>query len=180
MNHLHFGLGTDLFPSTRGRTNERRSPEPTKVVQRAPAGFLVSTEETSKSLVGTEEIVQTLDKVAISSVSPRKRPRAQPAREQFVTYDFLGDDDRLRLVPLEAIPDPPSRSYQSREELEELIRDWEHGKTLIVNGCFIPLQHWQALYKGHRPNAWGVVKGYWSQWRVLIEPRPPLRESPRC
>jgi hypothetical protein len=103
------------------------------------------------------------------SVSPKKPKavtKASKLLSSHITFNFLGDNKKLQSVLRDSVPNPPSMTYQLKEELDKLIYDWEFGETLVVNECFIPLQYWRALYKDYFPAAWRVIKGYWSQWRV--------------
>jgi hypothetical protein len=56
-----------------------------------------------------------------------------------MTFDFLGDNEKLKLVSRGLVPNPPSMSYGKMSELIDLVHDWEFRETLVVNECFIPL-----------------------------------------
>lgn len=104
-----------------------------------------------------------------TSVSPNKsKPTTKALKLQaaYITFDFLGDSEKLKSVPRALVPIPPSMTYQKMSELVDLVHDWEFGETLVVNGCFIPLQYWQALYKDYFPTIWVPIKANWGNWRV--------------
>jgi hypothetical protein len=103
------------------------------------------------------------------SVSPKKpKPAAKALKlaSNELTFHFLGDNKKLKADPCNSVPSPPSMTYQRKDELKQLVHDWEFGQTLVVNECFVPLQHWRALYKEHFPVIWASTKAIWSQWRV--------------
>lgn len=124
-------------------------------------------------LLATDGILTSLGKFKLdsreTSVVPRKlKPIAKALNSQasHVTFNFLGENEKLKLIPRGLVSTPPSMTYGKIVELIDLVRDWEFGETLVVNGCFIPLQYWQALYKEHFPLMWALIKVNWSNWRV--------------
>ena len=56
-----------------------------------------------------------------------------------ITFDFLGDNEKLKLIPRHLISTPPLMTYRKILKLINLIHDWEFRETLVINGCFIPL-----------------------------------------
>lgn len=146
-----------------------------------PPKFLGATEESSEppgtptisldsnELLATDGILTSLGKFKLDSREPSVAPKQSKALKSsasHITFDFLGDNEKLKLVPRHLVYAPPSITYGKMSELEDLVRDWEFGENLVVNGCFIPLQYWQALYKEHFPTFWAVVKVLWGNWRV--------------
>jgi hypothetical protein len=120
-------------------------------------------------LLATTGILTSLGKFKLdsreTSVAP-KRSKAVNSQASSLTFDFLGNNERLKSVPRLSVPIPPSMTYQSILELKDLVHDWEFGETIVINKCFVPLQFWQAVYKDHFPLMWGPIKGTWSMWRV--------------
>lgn len=86
----------------------------------------------------------------------------------YLSLDFLRPSDNEDwIVPnvlISLIPDPPSRSYAG--ELQELVKDWEAGETLVINGNYIALKYWRKIYKKYKPEIWKLIKMNWSLWRV--------------
>jgi hypothetical protein len=91
---------------------------------------------------------------------------AKKLAQNELCFDILDHDERLQALPREAIPVPPSITYGLSTELEQLVHDWEFGRTLVINECFIPLVHWRDIYKEYFPKWWAAIKQHWSRWRV--------------
>ena len=100
----------------------------------------------SNELLAIDGILTSLGKFKLDSretsvVSRKPEPITKafkPLASQ-ITFDFLGDNEKLKLIPRHLVSAPPSMTYRKILELINLIHDWEFGETLVVNGCFIPL-----------------------------------------
>jgi len=118
-------------------------------------GTLYTQEATSLSLQGEEEVdpsLRTQSSKPISLIKRRKLVRIPG-------YSFMVYPDN--------IPDLPPIIYAI--DMKEIVDDWMSlncKATLVVNFTRIPLAHWAAIYRYHRPKVWNDIKGKWRSWRV--------------
>jgi hypothetical protein len=68
----------------------------------------------------------------------------------------------------DTLPDPPVLSYRTKDELEQLVRDWTSGSSITVDGVGIPLYLWARLYKRTRPKVWTRVKDQWVKFKLFV------------
>jgi len=97
-------------------------------------------------LLPTDGILTSLGKFKPDSretsvVPKQSKPITKALRSQasYISFDFLGNNEKLKLVPRALVPTPPSMTYGKIPELIDLVRDWEFGETLVINECFVPL-----------------------------------------
>src|SRR6202035_3613213 len=66
------------------------------------------------------------------------------------------------------LPDPPTVFYRSKNDLEQLIKDWTSTSDLKIDGVRIPLCYWQKLYSRTRPRVWKIIKDQWSKFKLFV------------
>ena len=68
----------------------------------------------------------------------------------------------------ETLPDPPTLSYRTKPELEQLVKDWTDSSLMTIDGVGIPLCLWKNLYKGTRPEVWIRIKDQWTKFKFIV------------
>ena len=75
---------------------------------------------------------------------------------------------RTILYTADTLRDPPTLSYRSEKELEQLVKDWTESAYLTLEGVGVPLCFWRRLYSRTRPRAWDKIKDQWGKYRLFV------------
>lgn len=68
----------------------------------------------------------------------------------------------------ETLTDPPTLSYRTKAELEQLVKDWTDSSLMTIDGVGIPLCLWKNLYKGTRSEVWTHIKDQWTKFKFIV------------
>jgi hypothetical protein len=90
-------------------------------------------------------------------------PSTSPQKDKLITVNGMAIHYNA-----ETLPDPPTLSYRTREDLEKLVKDWTDSSLLTINGVGIPLCLWRKLYSRTRPKAWDRMKDQWGKFRFIV------------
>jgi hypothetical protein len=122
----------------------------------------------------TGATLQTLATSIISN-SPGKFSASTSVGPNGVVNDATSEMEKTIVIngiviqySAESLPDPPTLSYRTKEQLEQLVRDWTSRSMLEINGVAVPLCLWRNLYSRTRPRAWERIKDQWTKYKFIV------------
>ena len=63
-------------------------------------------------------------------------------------------------------PEPPTLSYKTKADLEQLVKDWTNSSLITIDGIGVPLGLWKKSYKRTHPGVWERIKDQWTKFIV--------------
>jgi hypothetical protein len=116
---------------------------------------------------------------SIKAIKRYKIPGRSPYKHQ-IDRVAEGGEDKASETPkvvylpclaihcsVDEIGAPPALSYAT-ENIKSLIKDWDYGTRLQIQGKYVPLKYWAEVYSKHRPDIYVRRKEIWRQWRVSL------------